>query len=189
MTNRPRLAAGLLALGLSAAMTSGCAGNGATEDSRALDAIGANHELCFSSDRGETITEGLDVIANRGPAPVHVDRAQWLNPTGLKLLAISVFQREQGDRFADFGEWHGYPPHHLARDKEPSYLAAWHRRQPAQGATLPASDADQHYFDILVSWTGRAGTGGPVRLSYTDADGNHGTVDTLVTVTVRPVCR
>ncbi len=186
VTSRPRLTTGLLAVALSATAASGYAGN---ESSRALYPVGSTHALCFSSDRGQTITEGLDVIANRGPAPVRIDRAQWLNSTGLTLLSISLFQRGPQDEFASFGEWHGYPPNHLARAKNRSYLVAWRRRQPAQGATLPESDADQQYFNILVSWTGRSGTAGPVRLSYTDADGHHGTVDTLVTVTVRPRCK
>jgi hypothetical protein len=103
-------------------------------------------------------------------------------------LAIGVFQRQDGDQFATFGEWHGYPPRPLARDGGPTIVAAWERRVAAEGAILPVTDADEHFFNIVVSWSGVEGSAGPISLSYTDADGHKGTVETLVTVTVRPKC-
>lgn len=164
--------------------------HGSPEASSALQAVGSNHELCFStSTTGPTITEGLDTIANVGRGTVHVDRVEWLNQKGVRPLEISVIQRQEGDRFATFGTWRGYPPRHLVRDGGPTMAEAWARRVPAEGASLPVSDdPDEHYFDILVSFTGAHGSAGPVRLSYTDADGRQGTVNTFVTVTTYPKC-
>ena len=120
---------------------------------------------------------------------MHVDHATWVHNVGLKPLGISIFQRREGDRFATFGSWRGYPPENPSHDGGPTMAAAWARRVPAQGATLPVtSDPEQHYFNILVSFTGVHGSAGPVHLSYTDADGHHGTVDTLVTVRILPTC-
>lgn len=184
---------------LIAVMTVGCAfavggcvtGNGGASDrSVALRAVGGTHELCFSTSvTGKTVTEGLDTIVNRGRGPVHVDRVEWLNNDGLTPLGISVFQRQDGDKFSTFGTWPGYPPKHLVRDGGPTMRAAWARQVPAEGATLPVTtDVEQHYLNLVVGFSGARGSAGPVRLHYTDADGHHGTVDTLVTVTTYPTC-
>ncbi|MEP6651379.1 MAG: hypothetical protein ABJA74_15930 [Lapillicoccus sp.] len=191
MTQRLRHAAGPLGVAVCvAALASSCASNdGSSTGSHALYAVGSTHELCVGSDRGQTFVEGLDTIANRGPGPVRIDRAVWLDSQGFKLLGIGVFQRQEGDQFATFGVWRGIPPQGLASGIGGATLvAAWARRVPAEGATLPVSDGNQHYFDIVVSWSGLSGTAGPVRLSYTDAEGHKGTVDTRVTVTVHPTC-
>jgi len=187
----------LIALGVvCASLAGGCdaqqASNPDSAKSAVLKAVGSTHDLCFSTDTtGPTITEGLDTIVNLGPDQVHVDRAQWLNDRGLKVLGISLFQRQDRDKFSTFGTWPGYPPKHLVRDGGPTLAEAWARRVPAEGATLPVTDdPDEHYFNVLISFTGVSvsGSAGPLRLSYTDADGHKGTVDTLVTVKTLPKC-
>jgi hypothetical protein len=123
-----------------------------------------------------------------GRGPVHIDRVELLDNHGLKLLAIAVVQRQEGE-LAGFGALRGYPPRSLLRDGGPAMVAAWERRVPAEGASLPVTDdPDEHYHQIVVSWSGVNGSAGPVRLHYTDADGHKGTMDTLVKVTVRPQC-
>jgi hypothetical protein len=172
-----------------AGLSAGCQDKDDTSSgSQALYAIGSDHDLCLSSNRGRVYTEGLDVIANRGPGPVHIDRAQWVQTSGLKLVAVSVFQHNKGDQFASFGVWNGYPPQGLSRPPGNRTLAAWDRRVPAEGADLPVSGEDEDYFDVVVSLSGATGTAGPIRLTYTDADGKTGTVDTLVKVRLEPEC-
>jgi hypothetical protein len=108
---------------------------------------------------------------------------------GLKLLAIAVVRRQEGDQFSGLGALRGYPPRSLLRDGGPTLVDAWERRVPAEGASLRVTDdPDEHYYIIVVSYSGVNGSAGPVRLHYTDADGHKGTMDTLVKVTARPHC-
>jgi hypothetical protein len=191
VTPRLWLVVGAITVALvTAGVTYKLGSHGASEASRALYAIGSTHDLCLPSNTGKTFTIGMDVFANRGPGPVHIDRVEWLDNQGLKLLAIAAIQRQDSDQFAGFGEWRGYPPRNLAEGPTgPSYVDAWERRVPTEGANLPVTDdPDEHYYNILVSYSGTKGNAGPVRLSYTDAEGHKGTMDTLVKVKVRPRC-
>jgi hypothetical protein len=77
VTRRLRRVPATLGVALAVALTTSCSGHqGDPTVSRALYAIGNSHALRFSSDTGKTITEGLYLIANRGPGPVRIDRAE-----------------------------------------------------------------------------------------------------------------
>lgn len=84
--------------------------------SQALYAVGSDHGRCLSSDGHRTFTEGLDTIADRGPGPVRIDRAEWLGNKGFKLLAIGVLQRQDNDMFATLQQPTDAIPAFLVRD-------------------------------------------------------------------------
>jgi hypothetical protein len=140
------------------------------------------------STEGSRFTDGLDVLSNRGPAPVTVTAVQWEGADGLRPLDVSYIQRRPGDRFASYGALRGFPPASLATDAD-RFKAAWERRKPLLGAKLPESDAQSNYFNIIIGFAGVSGRAGPLRISYTDADGHDGVVETRVQVSVRPHCR
>ena len=167
-------------------MLCGCQSND-PPTSHALWAPGADHRLCVSSENGRTFTDGIDVLSNRGPAPVTVTAVAWQDPEGLEPLDVSYIQRRPSDRFATYGLLNGFPPDHLATDLH-TYRAAWARRKPLLGATLPESDGNSNYFNIIIGFSGVRGRAGPLRIAYTDGDGHDGVVETRVRVTVRPHC-
>ncbi|HEY0953081.1 hypothetical protein [Nocardioides sp.] len=150
--------------------------------SDALYAIGSTHELCAPVGRARGVTEGFDGFANRGPAPVTIDRVEWPTTGDLEVRSIRVFQRQPGDRFAALGLWRGLPPDNL----DPNFRRAWVRGEPAEGATLPVAGPGEDYLLFTVGVRGTQGTGGPLTLHYTDADGHTGTVSSLVELRIAP---
>jgi hypothetical protein len=173
-----------------AACTLAALGGCRADDSAASNALwapGADSRLCFSSTNGGRFTDGIEVVANRGPAPVTVTAVTWLHTDGLEALDVSYFQRLPSDRFATYGALNGFPPASLATDS-PSFKEVWKRRKPLLGATLPESDGRSNYFNVIIGISGARGVGGPLRISYTDADGHHGVVETRLRVTTQPHC-
>jgi hypothetical protein len=168
-------------------MLSSCGGGVDSPPSHALWVPGTDHRLCMSSASGNRFTDGLDVLANRGPAPVTVTAWNWQDAEGLELLDVSYFERLPTDRFATYGALSGFPPDDLATDSS-SFTEAWERRKPLRGATLPESDGKSNYFNIIIGFSGVKGGAGPLRISYIDGDGNDGVVETRVRLTIRPHC-
>jgi hypothetical protein len=149
--------AGALAVGLAVAVTYKHGSLGASEASRALYAMGGTHDLCMDSDIGTTFTEGLDGFANRGPGPVHIDRVELLNNHGLKLLAIAVVQRQEGE-LAGFGALRGVTvsPWWAGASRETASASAWSARSSTTRRTWSGgrsgrsnAAAAPHTFDLV----------------------------------------
>lgn len=157
---------------------------GGDEQSEALYAVGSDHALCTPSEETAAHTEGFDTFANRGPGPVTVDRVEWPTTGDVNLDSVRVFQRGEGDVFATIGLWAGLPATALTG----SHRRAWDRAVPAEGAELAEADPDEGYLVFVVGLTGTDGTGGPLTVHFTDADGHRGRATSLVELTVAERC-
>lgn len=168
------------------AVTGACEDSqGATgSKSEALYPVGNIHHLCAPSKRTQEFTEGFDTFANRGPAPVTVDRVEWPTTGDVATTSIRVFQRQPGDRFATLGILGKSPE----RQPPSSERRAWERAQPAEGATLGLADPDEGYLVFVIGVTGSEGTGGPLTIHYTDADGATGVATSQVDLQINPTC-
>jgi hypothetical protein len=175
-----------LALVLTAAL-SACEDDSAPSDgdgSKALYAVGSEHAVCTPTDSETAFTEGFDTFANRGPGQITIDKVDWPTTGDLEVDSIRVFQRAPGDNFATVGIWGGLPEDGLRGP----YRKAWDRAVPAEGANLDETDGDENYLIFVVGLTGTNGTGGPLTVHYTDADGHEGTATSLVELTVAEQC-
>jgi hypothetical protein len=152
--------------------------------SDALYPVGDTHHLCASSERSQEYTEGFDTFANRGPAPVTIDRVEWPTTGDVQAGSIRVFQRQPRDLFATLGII-GTPPEHQPPGSE---RRAWERAQPAQGATLDLADPDEGYLVFVIGVSGTAGSGGPLTIHFTDADGHTGTATSQIDIRIAPKC-
>lgn len=158
---------------------------GGDERPEALYAVGSDHGLCTPSGDGTAAhTEGLDTFANRGPGPVTVDLVEWPTTGDVAVDSVRVFQRTEDDRFATIGLWAGLPATALTGSER----RAWERAVPAEGAELGEADPDEGYLVFVVGLTGTDGTGGPLTVHYTDADGRRGQATSLVELTVAERC-
>ena len=178
----------LLATVVLVAGLGGCFDRG-SDGSDALYPIGSIHLLCIDSTIDgrprHAFTEGLDTMANRGPSPVTITDVEWPTTGDVQLRSVRVFQRQRGDQFATLGLWGGLPQDGLRGSER----RAWLRAQPAQGAVLDGADARQHYLVFALGITGTKGTGGPLTIRYSDADGTPGTVTSRVRFRTAPRCR
>ncbi|GAB2860300.1 hypothetical protein GCM10027026_07610 [Myroides odoratimimus subsp. xuanwuensis] len=159
-------------------------GGSADGTSDALYAVGTPHRICAPSEHHSAFSEGFDTFANRGPAPVTIDRVEWPTEGDLAVTSVSVFQREPGDIFATLGIWGGLPPGEMT-DRE---LRAWQRAEPADGAVLDLADDGERYLVFVVGFTGTSGSGGPLTVHFTDADGREGSATSLAEVRVSRTC-
>lgn len=171
----------VLACGIVVGGLLGCGGD---EQSEALYAVGSDHALCTPSEDAAAHTEGFDTFANRGPGPVTVDRVEWPTTGDVAVDSVRVFQRTEDDAFATVGLWAGLPGTALTG----SPRRAWERAVPAEGAELGEADPDEGYLVFVVGLTGTDGTGGPLTVHFTDADGRRGRATSLVELTVAERC-
>lgn len=157
---------------------------GQDDKSEALYPTGYGHQLCVSSRREHAFTEGLETFANRGPGPVTIDTVDWPIEGDLALDSVRVFQRRPQDQFATLGLTSGLPQDELTGSER----RAWERARPAEGARLDLADPDEGYLVFVIGFTGTSGTAGPLTVHYTDAEGEPGTVTSLVNLRVATRC-
>lgn len=172
----------LVAAGLAAA---GCRGGGEEEpSSAALRPVGAHHRICAPSDAQDAFTEGMDLFANQGPAPVRIDRVDWPTTGDVEVDSIRVLRREEQDGFGAIGLWGGLPQDGL----EGRFRRAWDRAVPAEGARLPLAPGDERYLVFVVGLRGTRGSGGPLTVHYTDAERRSGQATSSVRLRIAPTC-
>ena len=193
---RRGLAVGLVAalIVLSACDTGpGSEGDGLPGTTGQLEYYGISHRLCVPAGQ-PTGALGWDLFVNRGPGEVRVDRVTWENLAGLEILAVRADQRRPGDLAFSFSmalgepeQWTGPSGFGLRTGRWQQRV--WRRAVPAEGATIPVTGKGQkNWTTFLIRYRGIRGKAGPLRVEYTDAQGNRGVATSDVRLTVRPKC-
>ena len=172
---------------LLAACSSG-AGEPHSPRATALQVTGIAHDVCTPA-AWETGNVGLDTFHVTGPGPVTIQGAEWRDVRGLQVRSIRVYEHVPNDRFDTFGVLSGFPPVESGGGvMDRSLRAAWARSVPPEGAVFPESAGPGYFLNVIVSYSGARGRGGPLRLYYTDARGRNGVAESEVTVRVRASC-
>ncbi len=134
------------------------------------------------------------MFVNRGPGDVRVDRVIWEDTSGLEILAVRADQRRPGDLAFSFGmalggpaQWTG--PNGVGPRTGLWQQRVWRRAVPAEGATIPVTEKGQkNWTTFVIRYRGTRGQAGPLRVEYTDAEGNAGVATSDVRLTVRRTC-
>ncbi len=178
----------LVAVVLTGTLTTvaGCDSGGAAAGDLAVVTGPTNpREICVSAEHGPDYTIGVADARNTGDAPVTVTNAELANTKGMRATDVDLILIGPRATFGEFGVWNDYPPQIGRRERALQDL--WNARTPAVGATLPPRD--DVTLNFVIHLTGSAGaTGGPLVVTYRDADGDSGEWRTNVTYAIRGRC-
>ncbi|MGD9959185.1 hypothetical protein [Nocardioides sp.] len=126
----------------------------------------------------------IEGVRNRSDKPVTVLTAELTRAVQVQVLGINALRQDSSTPFGGFGQWYGYPPRGLPK----AWRAAWKRSEPAEGSVIPPQSGRDEFTGFVIGYAAVRGSAGPLRITYEDGDGRHGSVEMSTILVTSPHC-